>query len=53
MAPSVLFYRQYLCQKWRLKMGHFMPSLLLMRVTASKVFNAYERNLYHMKAVEE
>ena len=33
MAPLVFRYRQYLRQKWRLKISHFTVSLLLMRVT--------------------
>ena len=43
--------RQYLGQKLRLKMGHFTVSLPFMRVTPPWVFNAQERDLYHMKAL--
>ena len=53
MAPLVFRYRQYLRQKWRLKMGHFTVSLLFMRVTPPRVSNAYKQNLYHMKALNE
>ena len=53
MAPSVFLYRQYLCQKWRLKMGHFAVSLLFVRVTPPRVSNAHKQNLYDMKALNE
>ena len=53
MEPLVVRYRQYLRQKWRLKIGHFTVSLPFMRVTPSRVSNAPERNLYHMKALNE
>ena len=53
MAPSVFRYRQYIRQKWRLKIGHFTVSLPFMRVTPRRISNAQERNLYHMKALNE
>ena len=53
MAPSISRYRQYLRQKWRLKIDNFTVGVLLMRVTPPKVFNVHKRNLYHLKAVEK
>ena len=53
MAPLVFRYRQYLRQKWRLKMGHFTVSLHILRGTPPIVFNAHKQNLYQMKALDE
>ena len=53
MAPSVLRYRQYLRQKWRMKMGQFTVSLLFMRVTHPTISKAHKQNLYNMKALDE
>ena len=53
MAPLVFRYRQYLRQKWRLKIGHFTVSLPFMCATPPKVSNTHKQNLYHMKALDE